>query len=60
MKLSMKHKQTHRRRGQTCCSRGAEGWTGNLVLVDAKYYTENGLTTSPYYTAQGTIFNLLG
>ena len=40
MNLSMKQKQTHRE--QTCgCQGGSgvgEGQTGNLALVDAKYY----------------------
>ena len=41
MNLSMKKKQTHRHREQTCgCQGGGEagdGWTGSLGLIDANY-----------------------
>ena len=41
MNLSMKQKQTHRHREQTCGYQGGggvgEGWTGSLGLADAKY-----------------------
>ena len=43
--LSVKQKQTHRRRGQTVAATGngeGDGWTGSLGLVDANYYIENG------------------
>ena len=41
--LSMKQKQTHRHREQTCGLSGVgEGWIENLRLADASYYTENG------------------
>ena len=46
MNLSMKQKQTHRHREQTCGCQGvghvAEGWSGSLGLADANYYIENG------------------
>ena len=42
MKLSMKQKQTHGQREQTCGCQGEEGerwgWLRILVLVDANYY----------------------
>ena len=42
MNLSMKQKQTHKHREQTCGCQGggwmAEGWTGSLGLADANYY----------------------
>ena len=42
MNLSMKQKQTHRHREQTCgCQGGGEwagGWIGNLGLADANSY----------------------
>ena len=42
MNLSMKHKQSHRHKEQTCgCQRGGsmrEGWLGSLGLEDANYY----------------------
>ena len=64
MKLSMKQKQTHRHREQTCGYQGVgeavgEGEIGNLGLADANYYIQNGQTTRSYYIAQGTIFNTL-
>ena len=35
--LSMKQKQTHRHREQTCgCQGGGEGWTRILGLADAR------------------------
>ena len=41
MNLSMKQKQTHRHRGQTCgCQGGSgvrEGWIGSLGFADANY-----------------------
>ena len=39
--MSIKQKQTHRHREQTCSGQGAsrEGrWTGSLALADANYY----------------------
>ena len=43
---TLKQKQTHRRRDQTCgCQVGGEegaGQTGSLGLVDASYYIQNG------------------
>ena len=41
------------------------GWTGSLGLVDANCQngyanTQNGYAMTSYYTAQGTISNLLG
>ena len=40
--LSMKQKQTHSHKEQTCGCQGGEevgeGWTGSLKLVDADYY----------------------
>ena len=42
MNLSMKQKQTHRHREQTCGWHGGgeegEGWTGSLGLVGENYY----------------------
>ena len=42
MNLSMKQKQTHGYREQTCGSQGGgrvgEGWIGSLGLADAIYY----------------------
>jgi len=42
MNISMKKKQTHRHRGQTCGHQGQrgveEGWTGSLALADANYH----------------------
>ena len=42
MNLSMKQKQTHRQREQTCGYKGGgkvgKGWIGNLGLVDENYY----------------------
>ena len=36
--LSMKLKQTHRHREQTCgCQGEVGGWTGNLGLADTNY-----------------------
>ena len=45
--LSMKEKQTHTHREQTCGCQGGgwgvrEGWIGSLGLADANYYLENG------------------
>ena len=40
MNLSMKKKQTHRLKGQTCGCQGwevEEGWIGSLGLADAIY-----------------------
>ena len=46
MKLSMKVKQTHRHRDQTCGYHGGrgkgEGWIGSLELADANWYIQNG------------------
>ena len=44
MNLSVKQKQTHRQREQTCGCQGwgGEEWTGNLGLADTNYYTQNG------------------
>ena len=43
--ISMKQKQTHRYREQTCGCQGGggvqEGWTGSLGLADANYYIQN-------------------
>ena len=39
--LSMKQKQTHRHREETCSGKGGKGgseWTESLGLVDANYY----------------------
>ena len=38
--LSMKQKQTHRHREQTCGCRWGQGeeWSGSLGLADANYY----------------------
>ena len=45
MNLSMKQKQTHRYREQTCAYQGGEGvgegWIGSLELADANYHIEN-------------------
>ena len=43
MNLSMKQKQTHRYREQTCGCQGGggEGWIGSLELADANYYIED-------------------
>ena len=45
MNLSMKQKETHRHREQTCgYQRGGEvreGWTGSLGLAGANYYIQN-------------------
>ena len=42
MNLSMKQKQTHRHREQTCGCQGGEGvregWIGIWGLADTKYY----------------------
>ena len=42
MDLSMKQKQTHRHREQTCGCQGGwgvgEGWTGSLRLAYTNYY----------------------
>ena len=42
MNLSMKQKQTHRHREQTCGCQGGrevgEGWIESLGLADANYY----------------------
>ena len=42
MNLSIKQKQTHRYREQTCGCQGGEGagesWTGSLGVADANYY----------------------
>ena len=44
--LSMKQKQTHSHKEQTCGCQGGEevgeGWTGSLKLVDADYYIQIG------------------
>ena len=44
--LSTKQKQTYRQKEHTCGCQGGveegEGWTVNLGLVDASYYTQNG------------------
>ena len=46
MNISMKQKQTHKYREQTCgCQRGGtvgEGWIGSSGLADANYYIQNG------------------
>ena len=46
MNISMKQKQTHRHREQTCGGqrgRGAgKGWSGDLGLADANYYIQIG------------------
>ena len=46
MNFSMKQKQTHRHREQTCGCQGEEeveeGGIGSLGLADANYYIENG------------------
>ena len=45
MNLSMKQKQTHRHREQTCGCQGGgleEGCIGGLGLADANYYIEDG------------------
>ena len=46
MNLSTKQKQTHRHRDQTCGCQGGgkevEGWIGNMGLVDASFYIQNG------------------
>ena len=39
---------------------GVEGQTGNMGLIDAKCYRQNGWTTRPYCIAQATIFSILG
>ena len=62
MNLSMKQKQTHRHREQTCGCQGGEvgkGWSGSLGFADANSYIQDGETTRSYYIAQGTVFNLL-
>ena len=46
MNLSMKQKQTHRHREQTCGCQGVrevgEGRNGNLGLAEANYYIQDG------------------
>ena len=46
MNTSMKRKETHRNREQTCVCQGGggmvEGMIKSLGLADANYYTENG------------------
>ena len=44
MNLSLRQKQTHRHKEQTCgCQRGGrDGWTGSFGLADANYYIYNG------------------
>ena len=46
MNLSMKQKQPHRQKEQTCgCQRGGRmevGWTGSLGLAGADYYIQDG------------------
>ena len=46
MNVSMKQKQTHRHREQTCGYQGeegvGEGRIGSLGLADANYYIKNG------------------
>ena len=46
MNLSMKQKQTHRYREQTCGCQGGEGvgdgWIGSLGLADANCDTQDG------------------
>ena len=43
MNLSMKQKQTHRQRKQTCGCQGLlGGWTGSLELTAANYYIQIG------------------
>ena len=45
MNLSMKEKQTHKHREQTCDCQGEGGgekWIRNLGLADASYHTEKG------------------
>ena len=58
MKLSVKQKQTHRHKTESCGGVG-EGQIGSLGLTDANYYTQNGSTARSYWTAQGTLFNIL-
>ena len=56
MKLSMKHKETHRHREQTCGGQGCGGMEQELGLADSNYYINiyDGKTTS-YYRAQRTL-----
>ena len=46
MNLSVKQKQTHRHKYQTCGCQGGggarEGWTESLGLADANSYIESG------------------
>ena len=46
MNLSVKQKQTHRHREQTCVCQGGRGVEeeeiGSLGLADANYYIQNG------------------
>ena len=46
LNLSMKQKQTHICREQTCGCQGGggvrEGWIGSLGLADGNYYIQNG------------------
>ena len=45
MNLSMKHKQTHIHRDQTCSCQEGDEWRGNRLSVEltgASYYIENG------------------
>ena len=55
--LSVKQKYTHRE--QTCGCQGKEGWTGSLGLAGTNYCIQNGEAGRPYYTEQGTIFNVV-
>ena len=58
--MNLSKKQTHRHKEQTCgCQGGVEvGWIGNLGLVDANYYVQNGYTAKSHCIAQVTIFNI--
>ena len=45
MSLSMKQKQTHRRKAQICGCQGGwvgKGWVGSFGLADANYYIYSG------------------
>ena len=55
--MSMKQKQTHRCREQTCGFQGGKEWS--LGLTEANYYIQDGQTTRSCCTAQETISNIL-
>ena len=60
MNMSVKQRQTHRYRKQSCgCQGESEGNIGSLGIAKANYYTQDGPTTETYCIAEETIFNIL-